>query len=409
MRLTLIACVIWGGGLLSSAVAREWTDSTGKFKVQADLIRVTDGKVELKKADGSLLKFPLEKLSKLDQEFLKSQESTATVDEDANSPKNLAPLFDPAKIVPLKLRPGQEAGKPGEVRSYPAGFVGTLAISPTGDMLAVGKNVEGVQLLNMNDDAVVTSVGLDREIGLLTCSLFTYDGKKLLVGGEQSLKVYDVSRPKAMPELIKFDKHSSGIGVSALAISPDSKIAATGGEKDLRAWKIEDGEELFAYDEFGSTVRACYVSQDGATVYGTDGMLLVALRLTDAKVLGKVQLAEELQYCDCAAFSPDGKWVACSYSEAIRWWDLKTGKEQPPFPHNGSVGNMAFTPDSTRLILADLQGYYVWDVKKKAGLAAVPCREGGTGEALAVSPDNQHIATFGGPAPIRVFRLPTAK
>ncbi len=46
---------------------RTWTDSTGQFKVEAELIRVADGKVELKKADGTVIAVPLDRLSPADQ------------------------------------------------------------------------------------------------------------------------------------------------------------------------------------------------------------------------------------------------------------------------------------------------------------------------------------------------------
>jgi len=46
---------------------RTWTDTTGKFKIEAELVRVADGKVELKKPDGTVVNVPLDKLSAADQ------------------------------------------------------------------------------------------------------------------------------------------------------------------------------------------------------------------------------------------------------------------------------------------------------------------------------------------------------
>lgn len=50
---------------------RTWKDSTGVFSVEASLVDVTDGKVQLKKADGTTLSVPLEKLSESDQAYIK--------------------------------------------------------------------------------------------------------------------------------------------------------------------------------------------------------------------------------------------------------------------------------------------------------------------------------------------------
>jgi hypothetical protein len=49
---------------------RTWTDTTGKFNVEAEFVSIVGDKVQLKKKDGSVLSVPLDKLSKEDREFL---------------------------------------------------------------------------------------------------------------------------------------------------------------------------------------------------------------------------------------------------------------------------------------------------------------------------------------------------
>lgn len=51
---------------------RLWTDSTGKFKINAKCIGIESGKVKLEKADGAVLEVPLDKLSESDKRFLAS-------------------------------------------------------------------------------------------------------------------------------------------------------------------------------------------------------------------------------------------------------------------------------------------------------------------------------------------------
>ncbi|MEO8497011.1 MAG: SHD1 domain-containing protein [Planctomycetota bacterium] len=53
---------------------REWTDSTGKFKIRATLVKVADGNVTLRKADNKEIVLPLARLSAADREFLKHGE-----------------------------------------------------------------------------------------------------------------------------------------------------------------------------------------------------------------------------------------------------------------------------------------------------------------------------------------------
>ncbi len=81
----LVAIVILAPG--AGSPTRTWSDTSGKFSVEAELVEVKGGKVLLKKADGSELIVPLAKLSEADRDFLKSQ--TAATSVEALSPEDL--------------------------------------------------------------------------------------------------------------------------------------------------------------------------------------------------------------------------------------------------------------------------------------------------------------------------------
>jgi SLA1 homology domain 1, SHD1 len=68
---TLGMALLWLSG--SSALAREWTDATGKVKQEGDLVDFDGHLAVLKKGDGHLVAIPVEKLSQADQEFLASK------------------------------------------------------------------------------------------------------------------------------------------------------------------------------------------------------------------------------------------------------------------------------------------------------------------------------------------------
>jgi hypothetical protein len=80
---TLAACA---AVLLTAATAagREWSDSTGKYKVDADLIAFNDEVVILKKENKSLISVPIAKLSSQDQAYVKSQEAAERVHQSAD-------------------------------------------------------------------------------------------------------------------------------------------------------------------------------------------------------------------------------------------------------------------------------------------------------------------------------------
>ncbi|MEX2092704.1 MAG: SHD1 domain-containing protein, partial [Pirellulales bacterium] len=62
------------GGLASHSL-RHWVDNTGSFSCEGRLIRVLDGKVQLRKASGRTTTVPLARLSQTDFEFVNRQAS----------------------------------------------------------------------------------------------------------------------------------------------------------------------------------------------------------------------------------------------------------------------------------------------------------------------------------------------
>ena len=54
---------------------RRWADATGKYKMEADLVAFNAATVVLKKGGRELVEVPAKKLSKEDQEYLKSKEA----------------------------------------------------------------------------------------------------------------------------------------------------------------------------------------------------------------------------------------------------------------------------------------------------------------------------------------------
>lgn len=50
---------------------REWSDTTGSFKIQAAMVDFDESKVRLRKQDGSTVEVPLEKLSPTDRTWIK--------------------------------------------------------------------------------------------------------------------------------------------------------------------------------------------------------------------------------------------------------------------------------------------------------------------------------------------------
>jgi hypothetical protein len=69
--LTILICVPLLS-LTQPSWARKWTDNTGKFSIEAELVEVKDDKVVLERTNGTKTSVPINRLSETDRRYLKS-------------------------------------------------------------------------------------------------------------------------------------------------------------------------------------------------------------------------------------------------------------------------------------------------------------------------------------------------
>lgn len=72
----VVTCLVLFGTIFATADARQWSDTTGNYTVEADLVGFDDESVILQRENKELGSFPIEKLSEEDREYLKSREAT---------------------------------------------------------------------------------------------------------------------------------------------------------------------------------------------------------------------------------------------------------------------------------------------------------------------------------------------
>jgi hypothetical protein len=86
MTLRPLAFLIAASALLVTAPcnARTWSDSTGQYTVDAELVALTEKAAILQRGDDHLVAIDFEQLSKEDQAYLKTEEAKLTADKIAN-------------------------------------------------------------------------------------------------------------------------------------------------------------------------------------------------------------------------------------------------------------------------------------------------------------------------------------
>jgi WD40 repeat protein len=238
-------------------------------------------------------------------------------------------------------------------------YVAWSAVSRDGKLLAVSQyngkgNDETIQIFDLAAGKVfhrLESSYVRFPIG------FTADGKFLLAGVDDTLvAIWDIANGKLSRRLDLKKMLGKGF-VRWAAVSGDGKKLA------LDVWQVlvePDPNEI----DPGGTLRpmGCYRC---VIDLATDKQLWCT-PLDDSALRG----GDTARAVDAFAFSPDGKILAERTAQKINLRDSTTGDilrvlkcEKEWYEWEKQAHALAFTPDSKKLIAADLQSnIYVWDV-----------------------------------------------
>jgi WD40 repeat protein len=218
-------------------------------------------------------------------------------------------------------------------------------------------------------------------------------GTKLAsVGADGRLKVWDTQTAIALQNIDT--RHGD---VTALALSPDGRLAATGGsDHQIRIWNLATGRMLSEVKAHGDTVRAMQFTLDGARLVSGSADRLIriwrvenggksleynstivahddavtGLVLTSNDQIASVSADGYLKFWEqpggglknrvrvgnrpvlAIAISPDGRTIATGDEDGkIRLWNEATGTPLPFVgSHDRAVYALAWTPDGNTLV-----------------------------------------------------------
>lgn len=394
--------------------AREWSDKSGTHKTEAEFISFKNGKVYLEKEDGSIVSVPIEILSEPDLAFLNSKPDVATFFQShpEMAPKRAAGPKDskqPAKPQFVEIKsPG--GAKPGEVRRFEdmGWAVKSLAFSGNGGLLAAGKQDKTLLLFGVSESQTLTKLEDLDALGQLTCCLFTPDNSKLIVGGYSGrIIVWNIDSSGRLDQFSQFVGHNGEI--KTIAVSKDGKrVVSGGGDKTLKYWDIETGEEIHSFPVFEGAVRASFITPSGKQALGSDGATLVLFDLEEGEAIQAMDLVSRSAHD--VAISPDGRKVAVSNQYEIRVWDTKSG-EGFLLQDQEIQWSIQFSPDSQKILSGGRAKVNVWDLRKKIRTNVFDTGSFAYVQTLACSPDNEHVAAIGSSAgqDLQVFRFAVSR
>ena len=198
--------------------------------------------------------------------------------------------------------------------------------------------------------------------------------------------------------------------VASVKFSPDGKLIAVGGYREVRLLDSGSGKVLATLSGHTDYVRSIAFSPDGKMLAAGGGP---PQRWGEIKIwdVQSHQLLKTMQgHNDCIysiAWSPDGKLIASgSYDKMAKLWDVASGKEAFNLKdHIDAVFAVAFSPDGKRLATASQdRTVKIWDVATGRRLYTLSDASDGL-NTVAYSPAGDRIAAAGYDKTIYVWRL----
>lgn len=292
--------------------------------------------------------------------------------------------------------------------------VRSVAVSPDGRAIASGSFDGTIKIWNLETGALIRTLTGHSDAGEMVSSVAIAPNGTLLASSSNgyggTIKIWNL----ATGELL-YTIAGTSLGISSIAISPDSQLLASGSEEgDIYLWNLESGEAIGTFSGHLGTVFSVVFSPDGQTLAsgsqdGSIKLWAVASQPTESGLAQteNQQLSGHVGTVFSVAFSPNGKMLASGSSDnTIKLWDLSKGQEIKSFSgHAGTMFSVAFSPDGNTIAGGTLTGRIkLWNLAS-GELVETLSGHSRWVESIVFSPDGYRLASGSGDRTIRIWGI----
>ncbi len=255
------------------------------------------------------------------------------------------------------------------------------------------KNISLAKVLQGDED-LVSSVAISPDSQIFASS------------GDRLIKVWNLTTGK---EIATLKSHVQRVNV--VAISPDGRTLVSGSDdKTIKIWDLPTGELVRTLRGHSDSIQAIAISPDGATlVSGSDDYSIRLWNMATGRL--KRTLRGHTSWVRSLAISPDGVTLASgSFDKTIKIWDLNKAVFIDTLRTDAeTVTDVAFSPDGLTLASASRdRTIKLWNLATKQKTQTL-AENAETVTSIAFSPDNTTLVSGGRDRTIKLWNLATGK
>ncbi len=317
---------------------RTWTDASGKYQIEAAMIKFSAGKVHLQKTDGKAAAVSVGKLSKADQRYVREELARRRAREKEQA-SGSRPVATSNSDWPGFLGPQRDGLSPdtGLLKAWPDS--GPPLLWEVNDL---GGGWSSVAVAN----GCLYTTGNAGEMQMLIC---------LDLNGREKWRV--AQGPKC--------RHQKYDGARSTPTVEGDRIYVTGGNGLVTCHRTDDGRLIWQRDmmsEMGGSVGGWLYSEsvlilDGLAIVTPGGNnAVVALNKMTGRDVWKSDVAAKAGYSSCIAVTEGSSTIIVNGSQSgLLVIDAKTGRGI--YRHEFAVNNTANVPTP-----AYVGGFLFWAV-----------------------------------------------
>ena len=276
--------------------------------------------------------------------------------------------------------------------------VQTVAYSPVNPSVVASAGDNGeIKLWNLRNG---TSVTLGRHDDTVNSIAFSPDGTLLVSGGDDYvLKLWNVTHKHHITTREHITDRTRS-QVKAVTFSPNGSMIATGG-RHAKLWDVYTRNQIVTF-EHHDWVWAVAFSSDGKLLATGDNSGQVNIwNLQSQRAVTQFHADSDSVYT--VQFSPDDQILAAAgYEGNVKLWTVPTWIPHGTLTSNGTISDISFSPDSSKLATTGYTAVNLWGVNTGENIGTLTGHTGWV-RGAAFSPDGSALISGGADRTVRIW------